>query len=305
MKKFFSIIFLLLILYPAKAIETKIIHNIGNEIITNIDIKNEFKYLLALNNNLKKLDKESIFKISNESKISDVVKRIELSKYFKKIVLDNDYSNILIKNTYLRLGHKSVEEFGAYLENYNLTLKDFEERLTVGALWNELIIRKYESRIVIDEEKLKKGIANNPDNNNKEYKLAEIVFEIRNKKEITSRYKEIIDNITEKGFENTASIYSFSETSKIGGDIGWVNESSLNDKIKERIKHLKVGEISGPIIVSNGILILKLKNTRVSEKKIDYKLELQKAINFEKNRQLNLYSKIYYNKIKKNLGFNE
>ena len=32
--------------------------------------------------------------------------------------------------------------------------------------------------------------------------------------------------------------------------------------------------------------------------------ELKKAINYERNRQLNQYSKIYYNKIKKNLDFN-
>ena len=91
MKKFFTIIFLLLILSPVKAIETKIVHRIGNEIITNIDIKNEFKHLLALNNNLKELDKESIFKISNESIISEVVKKTELNKYYKKIALDPDY----------------------------------------------------------------------------------------------------------------------------------------------------------------------------------------------------------------------
>ncbi len=296
---------MLLILSPVKAIETKIVHRIGNEIITNIDIKNEFKHLLALNNNLKELDKESIFKISNESIISEVVKKTELNKYYKKIALDPDYSKMLVKATYSRLGLKSVNEFETYLEKYNLTLKNFKEKLTVGALWNELIMRKFGSRIEIDEEKLKKEITNNPNNNKKEYELAEISFEIKNKKEIAKKYKEIINNIDEKGFENTASVYSFSETSKIGGDIGWINESSLNDKIKEKIKHLKIGEISEPIIISNGILILKIKNTRISEKKINYKLELRKAINFEKSRQLNQYSKIYYNKTKKNLEFNE
>ena len=31
----------------AQSLETKIIHNFQNEIITNIDIKNEFKYLVS------------------------------------------------------------------------------------------------------------------------------------------------------------------------------------------------------------------------------------------------------------------
>ena len=65
-----------------------------------------------------------------------------------------------------------------------------------------------------------------------------------------------------------------------------------------------MGEITKPIILSNGILVLKLINIKKSETKIDMENELKKAINYERNRQLNQYSKIYYNKIKKNLDFN-
>ena len=59
-----------------QSIETKIVHNIQNEIITNIDIKNEFKYLLILNNNLKELEKEKIYNISNESAIKEKIKKV-------------------------------------------------------------------------------------------------------------------------------------------------------------------------------------------------------------------------------------
>ena len=67
MKKKILIFLFVLVWVQAQSIETKIIHNIQNEIITNIDIKNEFKYLLALNSSLKELDEEKILNISNES----------------------------------------------------------------------------------------------------------------------------------------------------------------------------------------------------------------------------------------------
>ena len=105
----------------AKSIETKIIHNIENEVITNIDIKNEFKYLLALNNSLKELDKEKILNISNESIIKEKIKKIEISKSFKEIKLNEDYINILLKNIYLRLNLNSIDEFKLYLKDYDLT----------------------------------------------------------------------------------------------------------------------------------------------------------------------------------------
>ena len=114
----------------------------------------------------------------------------------------------------------------------------------------------------------------------------------------------MLKSINEIGFENSASVYSFSESSKIGGDIGWINENSLNSEIRKKVSSLNIGEITKPIILSNGILLLKLMNTKKSETNIDVENEFKKAINYERNRQLNQYSKIYYNKIKKNIDFN-
>jgi peptidyl-prolyl cis-trans isomerase SurA len=288
----------------SQSIEIKIIHNIQNEIITNIDIKNEFRYLVALNNSLKELDEEKIFNISNESAIREKIKKIEISKNFKEIKLNEDYSELLLKNLYSRLNLKSIDEFEIYLKNYDLKVTDIVKKITIDTLWNELIIRKYSSKVVIIEAEIKKKLLKNSKVQSKEYQLSEIIFEVENKEEIQKKYKEVVKSINEIGFENSAAIYSFSESSKIAGDIGWINENSLNNNIKKNISSLKIGEFTKPIILSNGILILKLINTKTSETTIDIENELKKIINYERNRQLNQYSKIYYNKIKKNLDFN-
>ena len=305
MKKIFSLIFLILIVSSVKAIETKIVRNIQNEIITNVDIKNEFRYLSALNNNLKNLNKEKILNISINSIVNEKIKKIELLKYYKEIKINIEYSNMLLKRIYTRQGLKSLEEFEVYLEDYGLTIDNIIKKIAIDALWNQLVIKKYGSQIEINESKIYKNITQRNNNQTREYQLAEIIFEIKNKEEIKKKYKDIISNIKEVGFENAASMYSFAESSKIGGDIGWVSEASLNNKIKEIIINLKIGEISSPIILPNGVLILKVKNKRNAKIKINYKNELKKAIEFEKNRQLDQYAKIYFNKVKKNLEFNE
>ena len=304
MKKKFLIYLLVLICNQAQSIETKIIHNIQNEIITNIDIKNEFKYLVALNNSLKELDEEKILNISNESIIREKIKKIEISKNFKEIKLNEDYSELLLKNIYSRLNLKSINEFEIYLKNYDLKIIDIKKKITIDALWNELIIKKYSSKVVINEAAIKKELLKNSKIQSKEYLLSEIIFEVENKEEIEKKYQEVVKSINEIGFENSAAMYSFSESAKIGGDIGWINENSLTNNIRKNISSLKVGEFTKPIILSNGILILKLINTKNSETTIDIENEFKKAINYERNRQLNQYSKIYYNKIKKNLDFN-
>lgn len=305
MKIFILIILTILAFNKVNSIETKIIHKIQNEIITNIDIKNQFKYLVALNNSLKDLDKNQILNIANESIIREKVKKIEISKNFTEMSLSEEYLDFQIKKTYSRLNLNSTDEFQLYLKDYNLVLGDIIKKISIDTLWNELIIKKYADQIVIDEEKIQKELSKNTNIQSREYFLAEIVSDIKNKEEINIKYKEIIKSINEIGFENSASIYSFSDTAKAGGDIGWINENSLNNEIKKEIKNLKIGDVSKPITLANGILILQIKDTKTTEIKIDMKTELKRAINYERNRQLSQFSKIYYNKVKKNLEFDE
>ena len=127
MKKYLLILFLFCAFTNVKAIESKIIHNIGNEIITNIDIKREFRYLVALNNSLKELDKEKILEISNLSIIREKIKKTEILKKFKEIKLNEDYYEILIKNIYSRLNLNSIDEFQIYLKDYDLKIDDIKK----------------------------------------------------------------------------------------------------------------------------------------------------------------------------------
>jgi len=303
MRNYLLILFLCFTLNNAKSIESKIIYNIENEIITNIDIKNELKYLIALNNSLKEIGKEKLLNISNESIIREKIKKIELLKNFKEIKINKDYYTLLLENIYKRLNLKSVNEFEIYLKNYDLKIDDIKKKITIDALWNELIIQKYNSKITINKGEIKKRILRNNKTQSKEYKLSEIIFEVKNKEEIEKKYNKVIKSINEIGFENSAATYSISESAKIGGNIGWINQNSLNDNIKKNISNLQIGEVTRPIILSNGIMILKLINTKNSKTTIDVENELKKTINYERNRRLNQYSKIYYNKIKKNLNF--
>jgi len=303
MKNYLLIFCICVIFNEAQSTETKIVHIIQNEIITNVDIKNEFKYLVALNNSLKELDKEQIIIISNQSVIREKIKKIEISKNFKEIKINDEYENLLLKNMYSNLNLKSLYEFEIYLKDYDLTLDKIKKKITIDALWNELIIKKYSSQITINEQQIRDEILNNSNIQKREYELSEIIFEIENKDELQKKYEEIKKSINKIGFKSSASIFSVSESAKTGGRIGWIGENSLNKKIKKNIIDLKIGETSEPIILSLGVLLLRVDNIKNSKINIDRDSEFKRAINYERNRQLNQYSKIYYNKIKKNLGF--
>ena len=305
MKIFLYILLFFLNFKYTLALESKIIYKIENEIITNIDIKNEYKYLLALNNELQKLDNEKKFNISKNSIIMEKIKKVEILKNFKDLNINTNYLNRVIESIYLKIGLNSLTEFKIYLKEYNIKIEEIEEKLTIDALWNEIIIEKYSSKIDINAERLKAEIGNNNQLTSRNYLLSEIVFEIKNKMELDEKYNLVKKNIEEIGFENTSSTFSVAESRKNGGNIGWVNEQSLNQTIKKNLLLLNKGDISKPFFIPSGVLILKINDIKNEVKKRDLELELKDAINYQKNKQLNQYSKIYFDKIKKNIEFNE
>ena len=139
----------------------------------------------------------------------------------------------------------------------------------------------------------------------KEYLLSEIIFEKTVNQNLDELIKKIESSINEIGFENTANIYSISDTSKFGGKIGWVDETSLSNIINQNLQNKKINEFTDVIQVGNNYLILMIKDIKFTKIKIDKDEEFKKLVEFETNRQLNQFSKIFFNKSKINYIINE
>ena len=281
----------------------KIELQIGTEILTNIDFLNEKNYLIALNNNLKTLPKNQLKKISKESLIREKIKKIELLKFYDFEKADK-YSDQLLSDFYKKLNFENENEFNSYLINYNLNISDIKEKLKIETLWNEMIFQKYNNQIKIDKEKIKTKIKNQK-NILKEYNLSEILFQLNPDEKLLDKYNLILQNIENSGFKNSANIFSISDSSKFGGEIGWINQNQLNDNLLKEIENLNIDKLTKPIQTSSGYLIIKLNNTREKEKELDFERTFKQMITEEKNRQLNQFSLIYFNKIKQNTFISE
>ena len=274
-----------------------IVMKVNNEIITNININEEYRYLIALNTDLKSLKKEEIFNLAKNSFLREKIKENELKKYFK-LNQSSKYIDQTIKNLYASLNISSEIEFKKYLSVHNLTIEDVKKKLEIEVLWNELIYTKFHKQIDIDEEKIKKKI--NEKKIQKNYLLSEIFFSGENKKKINEKYNLIKKSISEIGFKNTANIYSLTESAKIGGSIGWIGENQLAKKVVNEINKLQVGEFTKPINIPGGVVIIKLDEKKDKKISLDFDSEFKKLIEYEKNRQLNQFSIVYFNKLKFN-----
>ncbi|AFS47064.1 PPIC-like rotamase family protein [alpha proteobacterium HIMB5] len=297
------LIFLTLFLLPTIILsqEIKILYKVNDEIITSYDVSKEIEFM-KLNSDLSKVDYKTIFTIAENSLIREKIKKDEVEKKFEinyEIESNSNQLNALIKNFYLKIGFDTEGEFTEHLNKRNIGLSEFKIKFIIEKYWNKIIFEKYISLVDIDEEKIKSKVQNMIDNNSKiqNYFLSEIVFSEKDKNQNEKKLSEIKNSIENVGFKETAILYSLSETAKIGGVIGWVNENQISNLILDKIKFLEIGKISEPIITSGGTIILKVENKELIEEKIDKKKEIEKMITFEKNRILNEYSTLYFKEL--------
>ena len=208
----------------------------------------------------------------------------------------------LIKN----LNLQNENELENYLNTFNFSIEELKRKIEIENEWKNLIYSKYIKTVKINKKELIEKIEKS--RNEKfllEYNLSEIVFTNTADVSLDQLFQNLQESIRENGFENTANLYSISESSKIGGKIGWVKKNNLSDIINKSLKNLNVNEYSSPLKINNNYFIFKINDIRKIEIEIDKKKELDKMIFVETSKQLDKFSNIFYNKIKLNSEISE
>jgi len=304
MKKIQILLFLILISFNAHTLENKIILKVDNDIITSLDIFEEINNLKFFNQNLSKINNEEIYEIGLNSLINYKIKKQHVLKYFNKIEIDNkDYIKSIIENNAKKLNFKNISDFKKVLKEKSINFEKYEEKIITDILWNQIIYSKYNNQLVVNEIELEEKIKLQ-NNNKKAFNLSEIVFQIENLDDLKDTYEKIKSDINKLGFQNAALKYSVSNTSNEGGDLGWVDETLINNKILEELKTMSTGSITNPIRIPSGFLILKVNDVKKIKTDLDIDQEIKRLIDYEKEKQLNIYAGIYFNKIKKNVKIN-
>ena len=282
-----------------------IVYKVNNQIITNKDVEKEQQYLISLNNRLKELDESRMIEVSKESALREKIKKIELEKYFNFETLELNV-DIYLENFYKTLNINNKNEFEQYLKENNISLNYIKNKIQIEVLWNQLIYDQYISQINIDKNELKKKLQETYNNlDQKVYSLSEILFENEISTDFDKRLKDITQSISEVGFNNTANLYSVSDSAKFGGKIGWVEEKKLSKKIIEELRTLDAGQYTNPLQTGGLFLILKIEEIKYEKAMINEEEELDKMVKFETSKQLDQFSKIFYKKIKINNTIDE
>ena len=298
-----TIVLITLVIDNSNSIENKILFKVNNEIITSLDILNEIQYLEIINKEFRNIKREKSFQISKNSLIREKIKEIEIKKIVREIKFKDKIFDNLILKYFKELKITSISEFEKFFLSKDIDPNKIRKKIIIEVLWNELIYKKYKKNIKINKQLIVDYLKKN--DKQLEFLISEILFDISENEDLDSKFNLINNTIEKNNFSQAALVYSISETANKGGKLGWVKESILSKNILIELKKLKIGEHTDPILVPGGFLILRLLDLREISKNFDLNKEIKKIVNEKTNQQLNRFSNIYFNKIKKDVKINE
>ena len=271
---FLVLIFFLLNNISNSKMNLQIIMKINDQIVTTYDLEKESNYLLALNPKLREISEDDLSELAKRSIIKEMIRKSEILKY-KELNLQNNQINNVLNSMIENLGYPDQSQFENYLNNFDILIDDLKKKIEIENEWKNLIFAKYSKSVKIDKNDLVKKVEKiSKEEFSLEYNLSEIVFDNKQDISLKEHSKKILESIEINGFENTANLYSITDSSKVGGKIGWVKKNNLSFEINRNLENLGVNLYSDPIKVGNNYLILKINDIR----KVAIKFDKQKNL---------------------------
>lgn len=240
----------------------KIAAIVNGEIISNQDIQNRINsFLMTSQIPLNAQTKEMIAQKVLHGAIDEKIKLQAAEK--EGIKIDDKDVKLAIKN--FEKNNKIPEgELKNILKQANVSQKSFEEQMKADLAWIRLLKNKLRYEGNITQSEIEKALADaKKDLNTPKYNISEIFI----KKEKAKDIQYLVDNLKkDPRFELYAMKFSDSPSAAKGGNLGWINQGQLPDKLEEVIYGLNNGEISNAIPMNDGYYVIRL-NQKFDPKK--------------------------------------
>ena len=289
-------------LKSAAVIKNGLFATVGNKTITHYDIISEAKVILILNGQDYSDEKKAkLQKAAINSLIKRNIKTIEIEKY--NLGYNEEDMNRELTRLVTRL-NIDVDQLKNMLVSNGIEFSSIVEQIRVELLWNTLIFEVYKDRLSVSATEIEEQLKNISETEIKEYLISELIIKPVPSDLVDEKIKEIIKKIETQGFEEVVSELSISETAIKKGDVGWISENAITDKFKSVIEITKIGDITEPIFLPNGILFFKVRNARVKDKVSNLVEAKDEMVADEKTKILNMHSLSHYERIKRAVAIN-
>jgi peptidyl-prolyl cis-trans isomerase SurA len=279
-------------------ISSSIVVKVGNSIVTSSDLENEVMTYLVIN------QKEATQKNVNQYKkfaIKNMVnKLLKLNEVKKYNVIDYSEEDLLkYQKKVAGRFNTNINGLKKIFEQKNIDYSAFIEKYEIELRWNTLIYIIYKNQINVNIIEVENEVNKRLETSQEMYNLSEIT--ILNAKYNKEKLNEILNLARNESFELAAKRFSDSVSATNGGLIGWIEKKSITKDSLEKIKNLKINEISQPLFNKNSVLLLKVNNIKKNENIKKIGLLKKEILNKKKEDKLNLFSRSHFSNLQNSI----
>lgn len=240
----------------------KIAALVNGEIISNQDIQNRINSFLMtsqipLNDQTKGMIVQKVIHSAVDEKI-----KLQAAEKDGITISEKDIDNAV---TNFEKSNKIPNgELKNILKAAHVSEKSFREQMKADLAWVRFLRNKLRLEGNITQSEIENALAEaKKDLNTPKYQISEIFVKKANAKNI----QDLVENLRkDPRFELYAMKFSDSPSAAKGGNLGWVNQGKLPEKLEETILGMKEGEISDAILLNDGYYIIRL-NQKFNPKK--------------------------------------
>ena len=296
---------ILLILIPISAFsksDFRVAYQIDDQIISNYDIDQARKLRILLSNsNISRSEVETIV-------INEKIKEIYANR-LKITVLDTELKSQLA--SFLKSNKMSVGELKSLMNSKGIDIETFYNFIESNIRWQKVLDSRFGYKI--DNLSLQDAMpeAPTPKKIEKEYVFSEIFisFEqwgVQNANLIAGRLA--IELKAGADFDKAVEKFSSAKSKATKGKIGPIRKTQIPKEFRDVLDRLKRNEISAPIEINGGLILLRLEQTRSYKSVKTPRLSVTFSISSDKSNSDTVCSKeeeirgpILLTKVDKNL----
>ena len=286
-KLLLSLVMLIFLNSGVQAADLKIVALVNGEIISNEDLENRVNaFVMSTGIPVNAQTRGMIMQKVLNNTVDEKLKMQEATRVGINIT-DEEVATQM--KQFERNNKIPSGQLANILKKSNVSLQTMQEQIRSDLAWLRVIRQKYyaegtptqkEINAMMDEAK--------KDLNTEKFMVSEIFI----KKEHAQNIGQLVENLrNDNRFELYAMQFSESPSAANGGNLGWVNTGKLASVLEAKLKRMKEGDISDPILLGDGYYILRLE--RIFDPKKDKpEIPSQKQIQtILENQKMELLSK--------------
>ncbi len=156
--------------------------------------------------------------------------------------------------------------FEPLLKSKGIDPETIRQQIRSELAWGQVVRHELRNELHVAEESVDARLAAIKANQGKpEYLVAEIFLAVdnpRHEEEIRTLGERLIEQMRQ-GAPFAALALQFSQTGAAGGDLGWVSEGMLDDRLMTALSEMRPGQVTPPLRTADGFHILLLRDRRL------------------------------------------